>query len=328
MKRILIATDGSAPSTEALEFGLDLAADEEAKAIVVAGRSSARHHAVRRIRNVDRQGSSTTMTEEERAVLAEAAELAQTRAASTSRPSSCAARRSPRSSPTRTRSDVDLIVVGSRGHGALTTRGARQRLARRPPPHLQAGPYRPRLGPASGRNSRGRGGRLERARPATGPARRTAPARPRRTPRRTEKGAAMTAATTHPARARATGLSPPRHRSSAAGRDRRALIAMYVSDDSGPGDRPGDRARRHGAAGATGFSAGRARRRQQRHGPSAASRPWSSMPSDNLMSRVVTEVHDGMLVIANRGSVDGDADERRRDGSYARRRRSSAAAVP
>ena len=35
MKKILIATDGSPPSIEALEFGLDLAGEEEAEAIVV-----------------------------------------------------------------------------------------------------------------------------------------------------------------------------------------------------------------------------------------------------------------------------------------------------
>ena len=35
MKKILIATDGSPPSLEALEFGLDLAAEEEAETLVV-----------------------------------------------------------------------------------------------------------------------------------------------------------------------------------------------------------------------------------------------------------------------------------------------------
>jgi nucleotide-binding universal stress UspA family protein len=35
MKNILIATDGSAPATAALNLGLDLAVDEHAKAIVV-----------------------------------------------------------------------------------------------------------------------------------------------------------------------------------------------------------------------------------------------------------------------------------------------------
>src|SRR5262249_47386626 len=35
MKKILIATDGSLPSTEALEFGLDLAGEEDADTIVV-----------------------------------------------------------------------------------------------------------------------------------------------------------------------------------------------------------------------------------------------------------------------------------------------------
>ena len=119
MKKILIATDGSPPAVEALEFGLDLAAEEEAEALVV--------HVVPSIDSVPMGGfgmSSGAMvhevTEDDRAPLEAAVELA-----------------AQKGLPITTeilvgstvgeivsfadQQDVDLIVIGSRGHGALTT---------------------------------------------------------------------------------------------------------------------------------------------------------------------------------------------------------------
>ena len=119
MKKILIATDGSAPSTEALEFGLDLAAAEDATAIVVHvipsldtppvggfGISSgvAVHHA----------------TDDEKELLAEAVELAETRGIEVESELLRGTTVTEIVAYADAK-DVDLIVVGSRGHGALTT---------------------------------------------------------------------------------------------------------------------------------------------------------------------------------------------------------------
>src|SRR4051794_18611493 len=78
MKEILIATDGSAPATAALELGLDLAADEEAKAVVV--------YVVPPLDTTSFGGFGLTTegflhetTDEEKAVLVEAAGLAHSR---------------------------------------------------------------------------------------------------------------------------------------------------------------------------------------------------------------------------------------------------------
>jgi nucleotide-binding universal stress UspA family protein len=119
MKKILIATDGSGPSTEALEFGLDLAADEEATAIVV--------HVIPSLNTPPIGGfgissgiAAHEVTDDERALLAEAAALAETRGVGVET--------ELLRGPTAARivayadaKDVDLIVVGSRGRGALTT---------------------------------------------------------------------------------------------------------------------------------------------------------------------------------------------------------------
>lgn len=119
MKKILIATDGSAPSTEALEFGLDLAADEDATAIVV--------HVVPSLDTPPVGGFGISsgiavhhVTDDERALLAEAADLAETRGVDVE----TELLRGPTAAEIvafADAKDVDLIVVGSRGHGALTT---------------------------------------------------------------------------------------------------------------------------------------------------------------------------------------------------------------
>ena len=119
MKKILIAVDGSPSSLEALEFGLDLAAEEEAEALVA--------HVVPAIDTVPAAGFGMShgaivheLSDEDRAPLDVAVELAAERGLAVTT-------KLLRGSTTREltayadRQDVDLIVIGSRGHGALTT---------------------------------------------------------------------------------------------------------------------------------------------------------------------------------------------------------------
>ena len=119
MKKILIATDGSSPSTEALEFGLELAADEGAKAIVV--------HVVHSIDSVPAAGFGISpgsvvhnVTEGDRVPLEEAAELAEARGVDVETKLLRGATVAEIVAYADAR-DVDLIVIGSRGHRALTT---------------------------------------------------------------------------------------------------------------------------------------------------------------------------------------------------------------
>jgi len=118
MKKILIATDGSPSAVEALEFGLDIAGEEEAEAIVV--------HVVPSVESIPAGSYGMAqaaivheVTGADRAPLEQAVELAaekglpvttellvgSTIAEITGYADHC---------------DVDLIVVGSRGHGMLT----------------------------------------------------------------------------------------------------------------------------------------------------------------------------------------------------------------
>jgi nucleotide-binding universal stress UspA family protein len=119
MKRILIAADGSAPSTEALEVGLELAAAEEAKAIVV--------HVIPSLETLPVGGFGMssgavahTVTEADRAPLEAALELAKQRGVEIE---TALLRGSTVSQITAyaDEQDVDLVVVGSRGHNVLTT---------------------------------------------------------------------------------------------------------------------------------------------------------------------------------------------------------------
>jgi nucleotide-binding universal stress UspA family protein len=119
MKAILIATDGSAPSTEALEFGLDLAAEENATAIVV--------HVVHAIDSVPVGGFGVTpgafvhdVTDKEKSVLTEATRLAKARGVEVETQLLRGTTVEQITAYADARK-VDLIVVGSRGHGALTT---------------------------------------------------------------------------------------------------------------------------------------------------------------------------------------------------------------
>jgi nucleotide-binding universal stress UspA family protein len=119
MKKILIATDGSPPSTEALELGLELALEESAQAIVV--------HVVPSIDStpVGSYGFAHgamihELTREDRAPLEAALELAEEKGV----PVKIEMLRGTTVSQIvayAEEQDVDLIVIGSRGHGAITT---------------------------------------------------------------------------------------------------------------------------------------------------------------------------------------------------------------
>jgi nucleotide-binding universal stress UspA family protein len=119
MKKILIATDGSPPSTEALEFGLELAEAEGAVAIVV--------HVAPSVDTVHAGGFGMwsgamihELTPSDRAPLAEALELACELGAAVEVEllRGTAVEQIVAYADER---DVDLIVIGSRGHGALSS---------------------------------------------------------------------------------------------------------------------------------------------------------------------------------------------------------------
>ncbi len=118
MNRIVIATDGSPSAREAVEFGLDLAAEQKADTVFVHvapavdllptggfGMSSAQEH---------------RLTDDDKRSLEDAAALAAERGVETKT-------EILRGDPVdeivayADSIDADLIVVGSRGHGALTS---------------------------------------------------------------------------------------------------------------------------------------------------------------------------------------------------------------
>ena len=142
MKKILIATDGSPPSIEALEFGLDLAAEEEAEAIVV--------HVVPSIDSVPAGGFGMShgaivheVTDDDRAPLDAAVELAAEKGLAVTtellRGSTVKEIVAYADAPER-RPDRDRLARPRRADD----RAARQRLARRPPPLVAARADRPR----------------------------------------------------------------------------------------------------------------------------------------------------------------------------------------
>lgn len=118
MKKILIATDGSPASAEAVEFGLELVAEHDAEAIFV--------HVVPAVEVIPMSGFAMTgavpheVTQYDEAPLEEAAALAATHGLQ-------ATTRLLTGDPVdeivtyADSLDVDLIVIGSRGHGALAS---------------------------------------------------------------------------------------------------------------------------------------------------------------------------------------------------------------
>jgi nucleotide-binding universal stress UspA family protein len=118
MKKILIATDGSAPSQEAVEFGLELAVEHESDVTFV-------HVVAADYMYAGRLGPAIPMQHEEpvdetETVLNEAAEAAKA--------AGVAYTLERISAPTvdgiltiAAKQEADLIVVGSRGRGAIGT---------------------------------------------------------------------------------------------------------------------------------------------------------------------------------------------------------------
>ena len=119
MKKILIAVDGSQPALEALEFGLDVAAEEEAEPLVV--------HVIPPIDSVPAGGFGMSagaivheVTPDDTAPLDAAVELAAERGLAV-RTELLRGTTVKEIVAYADEQDVDLIVIGSRGHGALTT---------------------------------------------------------------------------------------------------------------------------------------------------------------------------------------------------------------
>ena len=119
VNRILIATDGSPSAVEALEFGLDLAGEEEAEAVVV--------HVVRSIDPLPVGGFgmaygavSHEVTSADREPLEQAVELAAEKGLPVTTELLCGST-VPEITAYADHIDADLIVIGSRGHGMLTT---------------------------------------------------------------------------------------------------------------------------------------------------------------------------------------------------------------
>jgi nucleotide-binding universal stress UspA family protein len=118
MNRILIATDGSASSREAVEVGLDLAAEHEAEVLIV--------HVAPLLDVYPWSGVGATsafpheLTDVDREPLIDAEQLAKDRGIEVDT-------RLLRGTPVdeivafADSEDADLIVIGSRGHGAVAS---------------------------------------------------------------------------------------------------------------------------------------------------------------------------------------------------------------
>jgi nucleotide-binding universal stress UspA family protein len=118
MKRILIATDGSAPASEAVELGVELARDEGAEVIFVHVVSTADIVATNGFGLMGYVPHDPTEWDEQ--MLADAQAIAEEAGV----PAGTALLRGdPVTEITRHADaiDADLVVVGSRGHGALAS---------------------------------------------------------------------------------------------------------------------------------------------------------------------------------------------------------------
>ena len=118
MKRILVATDGSAPASEAVELGVELARDENAELVFV--------HVVPTADMVSMNGFGLMgyvpydPTEWDERVLEEAKAVAESEGV----PAGTALLRGDPVTEINRHADsigADLVVVGSRGHGALAS---------------------------------------------------------------------------------------------------------------------------------------------------------------------------------------------------------------
>jgi nucleotide-binding universal stress UspA family protein len=119
MKRILIATDGSASAHEALEFGLDLAAEQDAQTFVV--------HVAPTVDVMPYGGFGYfgptlphEFGENDRALLNEAVEFAAERRVDV-KAKLLKGHPADEIVAFADTVDADLIVVGSRGHGAIAS---------------------------------------------------------------------------------------------------------------------------------------------------------------------------------------------------------------
>ena len=116
MKRILVATDGSPSSTEAVAFGVELAAEHDAQLTFV--------HVVPLLDVVPATGFAISgafpheVTEHDRTLLDEAAALASEHAV-VSTTVMLRGNTVDEIVAYADSHDVDLVVVGSRGHGAI-----------------------------------------------------------------------------------------------------------------------------------------------------------------------------------------------------------------
>jgi nucleotide-binding universal stress UspA family protein len=117
MKKILIATDGSDSAHEALEFGLDLAAKQDARVFVVHVAPAVD---VMPYANFGYVGPSVPheFDEHDRECLQEAAELAAEKGVDVET-AVLKGRAADEIVTYADTIDADLIVVGSRGHGAI-----------------------------------------------------------------------------------------------------------------------------------------------------------------------------------------------------------------
>ena len=119
MKKILIATDGSAPSAEALQVGLDLAAQEGAETVVV--------HVIPSLDTLPSGGFGLATGAVAHAVTEadmQPLDAAEALADELGVPVTTTLLRGTTVSQIvayADEQDVDMIVIGSRGHGALTT---------------------------------------------------------------------------------------------------------------------------------------------------------------------------------------------------------------
>ena len=118
MEKIVIATDGSAASAEALDFGLEVAADEDATALLV--------HVAPLMDVLPAGGFPTNpsvpheISEADHVPLEEAGEIA--KRAGVSATTHLLVGDPAREIATFAESqDADMIVVGSRGHGAIAS---------------------------------------------------------------------------------------------------------------------------------------------------------------------------------------------------------------